>query len=109
MRLALLLVFVAAAVSQTVLLISDPSTTTIISPAGLTVGLESHHTTAHPDYLGTGANWIWNNQADSWSDGYSNTFQALFSADCYQYPAILKAVADNEFKAYLNGAATPVL
>lgn len=100
---------VAAAHAQVALLLSDPSTTTITSPSGLSVGVESYHTGVNPNYLGTGAQWIWNNQADKWPNGYSNTFQALFSVDCYQSPATLKIVADNEFTAYLNGMPTPVL
>jgi len=43
------------------------------------------------------------NGSDSWANGFTATFQTVFSADCPQGPATLDMSADNVFNAYLNG------
>ena len=45
--------------TSTVLVNSDPLTTTITSPSGKEVQVEPYHTKYKPDYLGNGAKWIW--------------------------------------------------
>lgn len=104
MKTCILALLLAIAMSQTVnLVISSPSTTTISIPAGMTVTNEFLHNWIGPNVLGNGANWIWNNIADGWPDGYTNTFQTLFPANCISTKALLRATADNEFTAYING------
>ena len=99
--LALLLTCTAA--QNVVILNSSPSTTTVVSPAGQAIGLEPFHNAANPNYLGTGAQWVWVNGPSSWPDQYAATFQALFYSDCPEVLANLQITADNVFTAYLNG------
>jgi hypothetical protein len=94
--------FITIAVSQTVILKSDITSSTIINPAGSTVILDTYHTSINPDFLGTGAAWIWTNQTGSNTNGYSLTFQTMFFADC-PGNGILTITADNSFEAWLNG------
>jgi hypothetical protein len=93
----------SVAFSQTVIVLSDATSTTIVSPVNQTVGVEKYHTTNNPNFLGDGAQWIWNNASDSWPNGYNSTFQRLFYADCPQTAAVLTVTADNIFTAYLDG------
>lgn len=61
MKMLVCVFLVSSVLAQTVLVNSDPSTTTLLSPSSETVAVEAYHHTAHPDYLGTGASWIWIN------------------------------------------------
>ena len=99
--LALLLTCTAA--KNVVILNSSPSTTTLISPAGQAIGLEPYHNAHNPNFLGTGAQWVWVNGSSSWPDHYAATFQALFNSDCPKELANLQITADNTFTVYLNG------
>ena len=84
-------------------MVSDPSTTTILNPAGAVVGLESYHSANNPNFAGYGPQWAWVKGSSSRPEGEQVTFQALFAADCPQEKATLSITADNLFTAYLNG------
>ena len=74
-----------------VLALSDPATTSI-SP---NVGVEDYHSANQADFLGTGAQWIWNDLGDDWPEGYSETFRSNFRADYTSPAAQLIITADN--------------
>lgn len=38
--------------------LSNPSTTSVVSPAGLTLGIGPYYTVQAPNYLGNGAQWL---------------------------------------------------
>jgi hypothetical protein len=69
--------------AQVVTIVSSDLTTTITFPFGLTTAYENYHNTNNIDYLGTGAQWIWNSLGSSVANGVVNTFERLFYADCY--------------------------
>jgi hypothetical protein len=102
--LALMAVLVACVAAQhTLLLLSNPSTTTLVSPAGQSIGLEPYHNLNTANKLGNGAQWVWVAGSDRWPDQYAATFQALFYVDCPEVGGDLRITADNIFVAYLNG------
>lgn len=106
MKYCVAALLIALTLSQAVTILnSDPSTTVIINPPSLIVGNEGYHNANQPDFLGTGAKWIWNNVADGWPEGYQNTFQAVFYADCPKVQATLTVAADNLYEAFLNGVS----
>lgn len=87
---------------QTVLVTSGTNNTIITSPASVNIGVDSYHTTYQPNYLGNGAQWIWQNGGTSWPDLYVVSFKTEFYASC-QSPATLLITADNIFSASING------
>jgi len=97
------LLLIVFTLNQTSIVLSNPSTTTIISPTGNFVVQESYHTTNNPNFLGTGAEWIWLNGSDAWPVGFNATFLTVFNVNCPQVAATLSITADNIFNAYLNG------
>jgi len=97
------LLLIVFALNQTVIVLSNTSTTTIISPTGYSLVQEAYHTTYNPNFLGDGAEWIWLNGSDAWPNGFNATFLAVFKVNCPQVPATLSITADNIFNAYLNG------
>jgi hypothetical protein len=82
MKTLIIFYLVTASLTQTSLLNSHPLTTTLLAPPGFIVIDETYHNTANPDYLGTGASWIWLNGSTAWPSGFTATFQAIFYADC---------------------------
>jgi len=105
--IALIICATAPPASEVLLVQSDTSgATTIISPSGLGVAVERRHTSHVPNYLGDGAQWIWNNvpnPADAWPVGYTNTFQSIFQVTACPYQGKLNITADNIFEVWLNG------
>lgn len=61
MKTLIILFLATVSLAQTSLLNSNPSTTIIVSPSGFAIIDDTYHNTANPDYLGTGASWIWIN------------------------------------------------
>lgn len=92
---------------QAVILASSTINTVIISRSGLTVGEDPYHNRHHPNYLGTGAQWIWQSGGSSWPHGQTLTFQTQFNIDC-NGRATLSITADNTFSAVLNGGGVPM-
>ncbi len=88
---------------QRVLLISDPSTTTIISPQGKKTSLEKWYTTSMPGRIGDQAQWLGIEGMDGWPDKYQATFTASFYTDCPSQSGTLILVADDVHIAYING------
>jgi hypothetical protein len=83
MKAIVLLILIAAALAgDTILLVSDPSTTTVVLPVGQTIAQEAYHTITNPNYIGNGPQWVYLGVPDSRPAGEVATFQALFTADC---------------------------
>jgi hypothetical protein len=102
-NIVLLILIVAALAADAILLVSGPSTTTVLLPVGQTIAQEAYHTANHPNYIGNGPQWVWLGGSDSRPAGEVATFQALFTADCPNEKATLTITADNLFTAFLNG------
>lgn len=97
-------ILVALVAAQTVIVQSGVETTTIISPAGKTVALDTFHNSLNSNFLGTGAQWIWESALIRPPKGYTVTFQSLFYSDCSgDIPGQLIVTADDNFTAHLNG------
>ena len=97
---ALLLV---GALSSTLLVSSEPLTTTITNPCGKQVGLSEYHEKHHP-YLLKDGKWIWlKPEKYYWPVGCSAVFETLFYSDCPHIAAKLAIVADDHYSVYING------
>lgn len=103
MKTLIICFLLTASLAQTTLLNSNPTTTTLLSPSGFVVVQETYHNTANPNYLGTGATWIWLNGSTTWPSGFTATFQSIFYVDCPHVEAFIEIAAEDAFQAYLNG------
>lgn len=57
--LVIIIVLSAPAIASVAnVVLSNPSTTSVVSPAGLTLGIGPYYTVQAPNYLGNGAQWI---------------------------------------------------
>jgi hypothetical protein len=98
--LALLLVLTF---SGTVLVNSDPTTTTILSvvPRKI-VGIATYHNSVDANFLGNPAKWIWDSKSDRCPDGYTEVFESNFRVAA-KVTGMLLVGADDSFTAYING------
>lgn len=91
---------ITLALTQTVLIHSDPSTTAVSTPSDQTAVLDKYHNLNHPNYLGNQAKWIWT--SNPLIAFLSATFVAHFYSDCPQAIAVLRITAESSFTVYLN-------
>lgn len=69
MKIIILLALLCSlALLQTVILTSSPANTVITSPLGLTVAVDPYHNTSHLNFIGNGAQWLWQSGGASWPD-----------------------------------------
>lgn len=87
---------------QTVLVASSASNTLVTFPSSATINLEPYHNANNPNFIGYGAQWVWQASGSSWPNNYINSFQSNFYASC-DGAATLVITADNVFSASING------
>lgn len=99
MRKLLSALLVTLTLTQTVVIYSDQSTTTVSAPSAQTAVLDKYHNLNHPNYLGNQAKWIWASNPLAFP---SATFVTHFYSDCPQATAVLRITAESSFTVYLN-------
>ena len=101
LRLLIFYLLALLTVSHQVVLARSNLQTTLVTE-GYAVGLSYFHNIYHPNIVGHGAFWIWNNEGYASPLGRTLTFETLFYTDC-PAPIELNITADHNFKAFLDG------
>lgn len=98
-KVVVLAVLLALAHNLETVLNSDPSTINVVSPSGQAAVLNTYHSANSPDWVGTGAQWLWFSDPTT----IAGTLYSIFPAACPQQEATLRITADSGFTAYFNG------
>ena len=86
---------------------SGLSPTTVVSDAGTQIQNSIYYNDNHPNPLGNGALWIFDDGGHAnqqWPPRYVASFTTLFNADCPQVSATLKYVSSDPSQVWFNGA-----
>lgn len=106
--LLLIALLCSLTLTQTLLLASSPANTIITSPVGLSVAVDPYHNAHHLNFIGDGAQWLWQAGGASWASGQTLVFETQFYAAC-NGTATLTITADNNFSVLLNGVGSPLI